>query len=87
MSFIFCSVFIAVGGNQKYTLLQADYIGCSGLKTAIKQVFDPSDFWVIAWCNVRLVSQIVLAACGCCTVTIKTAYNITRQETSRDHHP
>ena len=56
---LYFSVFIAIGGDEEYTLLKEDWLGCSGLKQSIKQKFDPSNHWVIDWCNLKLVSSFV----------------------------
>ncbi|KAK3740797.1 hypothetical protein QZH41_010079, partial [Actinostola sp. cb2023] len=48
-------VFISVGGDEEYTLLEADVLpACRGLKPAVKQKFDPSDHWDIDWCALNL---------------------------------
>ena len=47
-----CSVYITVGGESSYEVLQNDYQGCAGLGAQANKQFPPFD---IDWCKFTLV--------------------------------
>ena len=46
-------VYIAVGGNSSYKVLEMEYKGCTGLSPQSNQQFDPP--YDIDWCKFTLV--------------------------------
>lgn len=58
ISFLFGSVYITVGGESYYTVLESEYRGCAGLRDASNQQLEPP--YDIDWCEFTLVKFAVL---------------------------
>ena len=54
----FCSVYITVGGESYYTVLESEYRGCAGLRESSNQQLKPP--YDIDWCEFTLVMLAVL---------------------------